>query len=96
MKRIEPESIGDVMRRTLSEEGMTVRLLEAKAVQLWPAVVGEELAAMMSKPVLSRGLMTCYVRNAPLRQELNMHRSRLCELLNEAVGKDVVKEIRFR
>lgn len=36
MKRLEPESIGDVLRQALQQQGLTDRLHEAKAVAAWP------------------------------------------------------------
>lgn len=96
MKRLEPESIGDVLRQTLQQQGMTERLYEAKAVAAWPVVVGEKIASYCGRPYVNNGLMTVYVRSAPLRQELSMSRSILMRLLNEAAGHDSIKEIRFK
>ena len=62
MKRLEPESIGDVLRQTLQEQGMTERLYETRAVSLWPSVIGEDIASMTGRPVVNNGLMTVYVR----------------------------------
>lgn len=96
MERVDAESIGDVLRRTIREEGLSGRLDEVRAVQIWPAVVGDMLASMMGKPIVSKGVMTVHVRMAPLRQEMNMRRSSLLRLLNEALGRNVISDIRFR
>lgn len=96
MKRLEPESIGDVLRQTLQEQGMTEHLYETRAVSLWPSVIGEDIASMTGRPVVNNGLMTVYVRVASLRQELNMCRSNLARHINEALGREVIKEIRFK
>lgn len=96
MKRVEPESIGDVLRQTLESQGMTERLYETRAINLWPAIVGEEIACLTSRPMMHDGLMTVYVRNASLRQELNMSRSSLARIINDTLGREVVKDMRFR
>lgn len=96
MRRVEPETIGDVLRQTLQEQGMTGRLYETRAINLWPAIVGEEIAAFTSRPMIHEGLMTVHVRTAPLRQELNMSRSTLKRIINETLGRDVVTELRFK
>lgn len=88
--------MGDVLRQTLQEQGMTGRLYETRAVALWPAVVGEDLAAQCGRPYVSDGVMTVHVRNASLRQELNMSRSTLRRLINEALRRDTIREIYFR
>jgi len=96
MKRLEPESVGDVLRQALQQQGMTDRLYEAKAVAAWPEVVGENIAACCGRPYVNKGLMTVYVRSASLRQELTMSRSILIRLLNEAAAHEAIKEIRFK
>lgn len=95
MKRQEPESVGDVLRQTLERQGMTGRLHEVKAIQMWPAVVGSEIAELTGRPMVNAGVMTVKVYAAPLRNELNMSRSTLKRLINQAVGKDVITDIRF-
>lgn len=96
MQRLEPESIGDVLRQVLQQQGLTDRLYEAKAVAAWPGVVGEKIAAYCGRPYVNNGLMTIYVRSASLRQELTMSRTILIRLLNEAAGHEAIKEIRFK
>ncbi|MDE6409968.1 MAG: DUF721 domain-containing protein [Muribaculaceae bacterium] len=96
MKRTEPESIGDVLRLTIQESNMTGRLDECKAIDLWPQLMGENMARRMSRPRVSCGVMVVYVDSAVLRQELNMRRSGIIEAINSRLGKEVIKMIRFK
>lgn len=96
MKRVEPESVGDVLRQTLQSQGMTDRLYETRAIALWPTIVGEEIAAMTSRPSVFNGVMTIHVRTAPLKQELNMSRSGLIRIINDMLGRETIKELYFR
>lgn len=96
MKRIEPESIGDVLRLTIQESNMIGRLDECKAIELWPQVMGERMAARMSRPKVSCGVMVVYVDSAVLRHELNMQRTAIMGALNGRLGKEVIKMIRFK
>lgn len=96
MKRIDPESIGDVLRLTLQESQMTGRLDECRAVALWPELMGSAIAGRTAHPTVSLGIMTVYVDSAVLRQELNMNRSRIIRMINDRLGKEVVRELRFK
>lgn len=96
MKRIEPESIGDVLRLTIQQSNMTGRLDECKAIDLWPQLIGEGMAKKMSRPKVSCGVMVVYVDSAALRHELNMRRSVLIDAINARLGKEVIKSIRFK
>ena len=95
MKRYDPESLGDVLREAIQDAGMAERLLETQAAAAWPTVVGRHIAALTGKPYVKKGVMQIRVATAPLRQELNMSRSALRRLINDAVGKDVISDLRF-
>lgn len=96
MKRQEPESVGDVLRQALQMHGLADRLYETRAINLWPSIVGEEIAAQSARPYVNNGIMTIHVRNASLRHELNMSRSSLVNIFNETLGREVIKELYFR
>ena len=96
MKRIEPESIGDVLRLTIQESNMIGRLDECKAVDLWPEIMGVGMARRMSRPRVRCGVMVVYVDSAALRHELNMQRTAIMAAINGRLGKEVIKSIRFK
>lgn len=96
MKRVEPESLGDILRQAIQEEGLSQRLLETRAEALWPHIVGKDIAQLTSRPYVVNGVMYLYVKQAPLRQELHMTRSRLVKIINETLGKEVIKDIKFK
>lgn len=95
MKRYDPQPVGDVLRSLLEETSLQSRMDELKAVSLWPSIVGEELAGLCRKPVVKKGVMQVGVPNASLRNELHMNRSRLREIINRTLGKDIITEIKF-
>ena len=95
MERKEPQSLGDLLRQAIEENQAAFRFDEINAIKAWPSVMGAGIASKTLRPVIKNGLMTIRVLSAPLRQELNMVRSQIARAINEEVGKDVVKEIRF-
>ena len=95
MKRYDPQPVGDVLRSLLEETSLQSRMDELKAVSLWPSIVGEELAGLCRKPEVKKGVMQVGVPNASLRNELHMNRSRLREIINRTLGKDIITEIKF-
>ena len=95
MKRQNEELLGDVLRRTIEESGMTARLYETRAASLWPVIVGPAIAARSARPSVRVGVMTVSVASAPLRQELAMNRSHLIDIMNRTLGRNVISDIRF-
>lgn len=95
MRRYEPESIGDLLRRAIEENQSAFRYDEISAIRAWPKVVGESIASRTMRPFIKGGVMTVRVPSAPLRQELNMMRSMIARAINAEISKEIVKEIRF-
>lgn len=95
MQRHTPQSIGDVIRNFLEESTLQSRMDELQAVELWGKIAGEYIASQAKKPQVKAGIMSIGVPNASLRNELNMNRTRLRELINKTIGKETITEIRF-
>lgn len=95
MKRHDPQAIGDVIRVMLEESCLQEKMDEMQAAELWRHVVGESLACLTGKPEVKNGVMNVRISNASLRHELMMNRSRLREILNQKMGKEIITEIRF-
>ena len=95
MKRYNPQCLGDVLRKLLEETSLQTRMEELKAAGLWEKIVGKEIAAQSSKPYVKNGLMQIGIPNASLRNELYINRSRLIQIINDTLGKAVIKEIKF-
>ena len=95
MQRHTPQSVGDVLRDVLEETALQNRMDELKAADLWNSVVGDTFANLTSKPYVKNGVMSVGVPNASLRNELMMSRSRLREIINKKLGKEVITEIKF-
>ena len=95
MQRTEAQSIGDLLRREIEANQAAFRFDDINAINAWPVVIGEAIAARTMRPFIKNGVMTIRVAAAPLRHELNMMRSRLAAAINAHIEKEVVKELRF-
>ena len=95
MQRHDPQSVGDVLRDLLEETSLQKRMEELKAADIWSKIVGKHLSELTSRPNVKDGVMSVGVPNASLRNELHMNRSRLKEIINKDLGKEIIKEIKF-
>lgn len=95
MERQPVQTIGDVLRQTLSQSSLEERLQDVRAAAAWPMVVGNAIASQCGKPFASRGILTVAVRNASLRQELSMVRSSIVAAINKEIGSETLKDIRL-
>ncbi|MDE6272072.1 MAG: DUF721 domain-containing protein [Muribaculaceae bacterium] len=95
MERSDIKSIGDVLRQAIEETNMQGRLDELRAADLWPRVVGADIASRTMKPLVRSGAMTIRVIDASLRHELTMHRTLILREINRLMQKEVITSIRF-
>lgn len=95
MDRKEAESLGEVLRQAIEENQSAFRFDEINAINAWPKVVGKDVAHKTMRPYIKDGRMTIRVPSPPLRHELNMMRSVIAKAINNEIGKDIVKELRF-
>ena len=95
MQRYNPQSVGDVLRDLLEQTSLQNRMDELKAADLWKRVAGNAIADLTSRPSVKNGVMSIGVPNASLRNELHMNRTRLREIINRNIGKEVITEIKF-
>lgn len=95
MDRKTPESVGDVLRNLLEETSLQSRMDELRAAKLWDKIIGADIATRTSTPFVKNGVMQIGVPNASLRNELMMNRSRIKEIINKTIGKEIISEIKF-
>ena len=95
MKRTDAQQIGDIVNSYLKKENLDVALDEHRASALWPQIVGQGINRYTVTRWVKDGVMHVQLSSAPLRNELMLNRSRVIALINEALGREIIKEIVF-
>lgn len=94
--RSTPKEIGAAIQELVGSIGIGKTLKQYEVVTLWPTLVGEQIARVTTAKRMENGVLLIEVSNAPWRAELTMRRGEIARKINVSVGKNVVKEIRFR
>lgn len=95
MKRREAQSVGEIIAGFMQNEYASGKNLELRACALWKDVVGMGVNRYTTNRWVSDGVLHVTISSASLRNELMMNRSAIMRHLNEMVGDEVIKEIRF-
>lgn len=97
MKRVNAQSIGDILREFFTQNPEIGRRLdEVRLVHAWREVLGPGVSQATREAYVRGATLHVVLDSAVLRSELMMWRDRLVRTLNERVGTDVIREIRFR
>lgn len=95
MQKTQAKQIGDIVQEYLKRENLDTALDEHRASALWPQIVGHGINRYTVTRWVKDGVMHVQISSAPLRNELNLNRSRVIALINEALGREVIREIIF-
>ncbi len=90
MKRSEPLSLAQIIDRAISAADVDKAVAEHRACYLWPEIVGQGINRYTTRRFVESGVLHVYLSSAPLKNELSFHRARLVEMINKAVGSDVI------
>ncbi|ETK12473.1 hypothetical protein T235_09050 [Tannerella sp. oral taxon BU063 isolate Cell 8/11] len=97
MKRVNAQSIGEILREFFAQNPEIGRRLdEVRLVHAWREMLGPGVAQATHEVYVRGATLHVVLDSAVLRSELMMWRDRLVRTLNERVGTDVIREIRFR
>ncbi len=89
------QQLKDLILRNLREQGLEMPLQQKRLVESWPKIAGPVVARYTLNTYIYN--QTLYVRlsNPALRADLSMRRQELTKLLNDAVGEQVITDVRF-
>lgn len=71
------------------------KLNEVTVVSSWERVMGKAVALKTREVFVKQGKLFVRLTSAPLKHELVMAKTRVVEMINEAVGEVVIQEVIF-
>lgn len=95
MFRKEVKPISELLSQYLRQQGMETPLLQRRIVDTWDSLMGPAIAQYTTEKFIKNQVLFVKILNPALRQDLNMMRSQLVKRLNEAVGSQIITEVRI-
>jgi predicted nucleic acid-binding Zn ribbon protein len=95
-KKHEPTTLAAALAAAMKDLGINARLKEYDVVNLWPSIVGEQIARVATAESIAHGKLIVRVSRATWRNELVFLKAELITRINTAVGQEIVKDIIFR
>lgn len=86
---------GEILHSVLGSLGLSGRLREREALELWTEMVGPDIAGRSEALRIREGVLYVRVESAAWRQELSFLKTTIIGRFDEALGSGLVKEIRF-
>ena len=96
-RRGEPEKIGTILARWLSNQRVSERLKDDGIYRAWREIVGEEIGALTRVVKCVGGVLTVEVGSAPLLEELSTYRRKeILDSIRSWPEFGGIYQIRFR
>jgi predicted nucleic acid-binding Zn ribbon protein len=97
LRRSKPEQLGGALRPLIDRLDSGGNFGLVRMARAWPEVVGEAIARRTEVVGLRfhTGIIKVSAASAMWLQELNLLRGQILSRLQEEIGKDIVRELRF-
>ncbi len=87
---------GDVLKQFLQETSIGSSMSQQEAVNLWPQVAGAALTKYTKNVSIYNGTLFVQLKSSIAADAIRTQQQELIRKMNEAIGMEVVKEIKTR
>jgi Protein of unknown function (DUF721). len=95
-KRDGENTLGDVLRSFIASGKLQKGLDKVSAKEAWENVMGEPISKYTTDVQLDRDTLYVQLSSSVLREELSYGKEKIIHLLNEALGKQLIKKLILR
>jgi predicted nucleic acid-binding Zn ribbon protein len=87
--------IGHALDELVKSLGIQKKIKEYDAIIYWDSVVGKQIAKMATATSITQGVLFVHVKTSTWRNELTLRKKEIIDKLNNVVGINAVKDIKF-
>ena len=93
MRRSEIQSLGSAIKDYLKDRNLDGKMAEIEAVNSWETIIGKQIARATSSIYIKDGTLYVHLKSSIVRNELFMMRNDIIRVMNQRIGREVVKTI---
>jgi predicted nucleic acid-binding Zn ribbon protein len=86
-------SLGDALKQFLNQSKLKGSMLALQIDEVWEKIMGKTIARYTDKIQIHGHTLYINTNVAPLKQELLYKKEKIIELVNEALGEKVIKDV---
>ncbi len=95
-KRDGENTIGDVLKNFIEKNKLQKGLDKVSVKEAWHTVLGDAIAKYTTDVTLDRTTLYVQLSSSVLREELSYGKEKIIRLLNEELGKELIKKLILR
>ena len=94
-RRADTATVGEAMRELLDAYKLTARYEQTQLIQSWERLMGSPIARRTDKLFIKDQKLYVKLNSAPLKQELNMSKSKILAVFLREFGEVIVEDVVF-
>ena len=95
-RKFEPQLLGKVLSEIVESKALHRGITNEKINGLWNQILGDNISQFTDKVELRNETIYVSLSSAPLREELSYGKEKIMRMLNEEMGKEIIKKIVLR
>ena len=95
MKKKNELTISEAIRYFIKEHGMEDRVLQSMAIDAWHDQMGDFLKSYTDQLFVRNQILFVQLNSPALKSELSCGKSKILNHINQYIGEDYIKEVRF-
>ncbi len=88
--------VSDVLSKLMKDYGLSAKTHEYRILKIWDKAVGDRIASHAQPLRLIREVLTVIVDSPVWMHQLTFYKEDLISKMNAGIGRDIVKDIRFK
>jgi len=96
MKKHNDQKLDEVLKDMVSSYKLKPKLHQTKIRQLWADLLGPSISKHTRHLSIRGKVLYITIDSAPLKQELHFGKEKICNLLNEELGEEYLKDVVIR
>jgi len=89
-------SIGDALREFVETNKLETGLNKVNVADAWNRLMGNGVNNYTASVQLERNILYVHLSSSVLREELSYGKEKIIKMLNEELGKDIIKKLVLR
>jgi len=89
------KKIKSILGEFISKNALSDGIDSARVQETWRKLMGKNINAYTKNITLQQDVLVVKLSSSVLRQELSYEKDKIIEMINESLGKDKVRDIRF-
>ncbi|MBL6446890.1 DUF721 domain-containing protein [Fulvivirga sp. 29W222] len=95
LRKSDISTVGEAINDLLEGYRLRGRFDEARLVSSWERLMGKTIANRTGKIFIKNKVLFVEINSAPLKHELNLSKTKIIDIFEREIGREVIGEIIF-